>query len=120
MTDLDLQTGVLDLLATTLQELGRLKAREVALEQLRNSLENEGKVLTQSLSVMTAQRDRAQQQLRDERQKQGEADPKFKALYEAAESMRMVTRMDKNRRSLNEKLAASLKAAHQHIDWIPF
>lgn len=80
---------------------------------------------TAALAVMTGQRDRAQTELRGVRADQREADPKLKALWEAADALLTLVQASGSRQSVAtmgraKNLKAALTAAHGYVDWIPF
>jgi hypothetical protein len=114
----DLQSEILDRYEAAVYEARLFRESSVELQM-------ELDAATAALAVMTGQRDRAQQNLRHAHEKESQADPKLKALWEAADALLTLVQASGSRQSVAtmgraKNLKAALTAAHEHIDFIPF
>lgn len=111
-----LATEITKLLAQTLKENGAIDARLKSIEPEHYKLLQEIEMLKRSRDQIQNQRDRAQEELR----KIAVDAPKFKALYESADTLRKASRRFKALHPAGDKLNKALHDAYDCIDWIPF
>lgn len=116
----DLQTDVLNLLATTLKDSGVQAFRLAGAENRANLLAAELTAMKHSAARFENQRDRAQEELRKLQKECGYRERKATELHQAASAFLDGVPANRSPLLLRNRLRVALKSARDIIDEIPF